>query len=81
LYKFLARYVNPGKTPEPFDVAIDTLLGNGDILHRLHYTKCEAIDFDWYLQDATWLYQFSGKQQEEIRERYTLYCTGFKMIP
>ncbi len=81
LYKFLSRYVNPGKTPEPFDVTIDTILGNGDILHRLHYTKCEAIDFDWYLQDATWLYQFSGKQQEEIRERYTLYCTGFKMIP
>jgi hypothetical protein len=81
LYEFLARYANPGKDPEPFDVAIDTVLGNGDILHRLHYTKCEAVDFDWYLQDATWLYQFSGKQQEEIRERYTLYCIGFKMIP
>ncbi len=81
LYEFLARYANPGKDPEPFDVAIDTVLGNGDILHRLHYTKCEAVDFDWYLQDATWLYQFNGKQQEEIRERYTMYCVGFKMIP
>ena len=81
MYEFLSRYVNPVKEPEPFDVAIDTVLGNGEILHRLQYTKCSAIDFAWYLQEANWVYQFSGKQQEEIRERYILYCIGFKMIP
>ena len=46
LYKFLSRYVNPGKTPEQFDVVIDTLLGTGDILYRLHYTKCYDINFN-----------------------------------
>ena len=81
MYEFLSRYVNPVKDPEPFDVAIDTVLGNGEILHRLQYTKCSAIDFAWYLQEANWVYQFSNKQQEEIRERYILYCIGFKMIP
>lgn len=81
LYEFLARYVNPGKEPEPFDVTIDTILGNGDILHRLHYTKCDARDIVWYLQDATWLYQFNGQQQEEIRSKYILECVGFKIIP
>jgi len=81
LYEFLARYINPGKEPEPFDVTVDTILGNGDILHRLHYTKCDARDFSWYLQDATWLYQFNGQQQEEIRSKYILECVGFKIIP
>ena len=81
LYEFFARYVNPGKAPEPYDVTIDTVLGSGEILHRLHYTKCETVDFSWYLQDATWIYQFSNEQQKEIRERYIIYCTGLSMIP
>lgn len=81
LYEFLARYVNAGKEPEPFDVTVDTILGNGDILHRLHYTKCDVRDIGWYLQDATWIYQFNGQQQEEIRSKYILECIGFKIIP
>ena len=81
LYEYFARYVNPGKSPEPYDVTIDTVLGSGEIIHRLHYTKCETVDFQWFLQDATWIYQFSNKQQEEIRERYIIYCTGLRFIP
>jgi hypothetical protein len=78
-YEFMSRYTNPGKTPEPFDVTLDTLLGDGSILYRLHYTNCDGVDFTWYLQGANWLYQFSNTQQEEIRERYGLYCEGFKI--
>jgi len=78
-YNFLSRYVNPGKAPEPFDVTLDTKLGNNSILHRIHYTNCEAVDFSWYLQDAKWLYQFSNKQEEEIRERFVLYCEGLRV--
>lgn len=81
LYEYFARYVNPGKSPEPYDVTIDTVLGSGEIIHRLHYTKCETVDFQWFLQDATWIYQFSNEQQKEIRERYIIYCTGLKFIP
>ena len=79
LYEFLSRYTNPGKTPEPFDVTLDILLGDGSVLHRLHYTNCEAVDFMWYRQGLTWLYQFSNTQQEEIRERYAFFCGGFKI--
>jgi len=78
-YEFLSRYVNPGKTPEPFDINIDTMLGNDSILHRLHYTNCDVVDIKWYLQQRTWLYQYSQKQQEEIRERYAVYCEGFRV--
>lgn len=78
-YEFLSRYVNPGKSLEPFDVSIDTVLNDGKILHRLHYTNCDAVDFSWYLQEATFFYQFSNEQRPEIRERYINYCEGFKI--
>jgi len=76
-YKFVSRYINPGKTPEPFDVYIDTVNGDGTTLHRLQYTNCDSVDFWWYLQQANWFYQFSQKEQDEIRERYIFYCEGF----
>ncbi|HUU49265.1 MAG TPA: hypothetical protein VMW55_10865 [Nitrosopumilaceae archaeon] len=79
VYEFLFRYVNPGKTPEPFDVNIDTVLGNDSILHRLHYTNCNVVDITWYLQQGTWLYQYTEKRQEEIRERYAVFCEGFRV--
>ncbi len=76
-YKFMSHYINPGKTPEPFDVNIDTINGDGTILHRLQYVNCDSVDFWWYLQQANWFYQFSQKEQDEIRERYIFYCEGF----
>ena len=76
-YEFVSRYINPGKTPEPFDVNIDTINGDGTILHRLQYVNCDSVDFWWYLQQANWFYQFSQKEQDEIRERYIVYCEGF----
>ncbi len=76
-YKFLALYINPGPAPAPFDVNIDTINGDGSILHRLQYVNCDAVDFWWYLQQANWFNQFSQKEQDEIRERYIFYCEGF----
>jgi len=76
-YEFLSLYINPGKPPAPFDVNIDTINGDGSILHRLQYVNCDAVDFWWYLQQATWFNQFSQKEQDEIRERYIFYCEGF----
>jgi len=78
-YEFLVKYVNSGKTPEPFDVTLDTILGDGSILLRFHYANCKLLDITWYLQQGNWLYQYSGKLQEEIRERYSMECEGFKI--
>jgi len=78
-YKFMSHYINPGKPPEPFDVNVDTINGDGTILHRLQYVNCDGVDFWWYLQDANWFYQFSQKEQDEIRERYIFYCEGFRI--
>lgn len=78
-YEFLSQYTNPGKDPEPFDVSIDIILENDEILHQIHYTNCDAVDFSWYLQEATFFYQFSNEQSPEIRERYINYCEGVKI--
>jgi hypothetical protein len=77
LYNFLARYVNPGKQPEPIDVDVDVLTGDGRILETLQYRSCSAIDFDWYTQDFSFLYQITNEIEEEIREKFTFYCDGY----
>jgi len=78
-YNFLARYVNPGKTPDPFKVDVDIFTGDGRIIETLQYRKCSAIDFDWYTQDVIFFYQISGKIEAEIRERYTFFCNDFRI--
>jgi hypothetical protein len=77
LYNFLARYVNPGKQPEPIDVDVDVLTGDGRVLETLQYRSCSAIDFDWYTQDFSFLYQITNEIEEEIREKFTFYCDGY----
>ncbi len=77
LYDFLARYVNPGKQPEPIDVDVEILTGDERVLETLQYRSCTAIDFDWYTQDLSFLYQITNEIQQEIREKYTFYCDGY----
>jgi hypothetical protein len=77
LYDFLSRYVNPGKQPDPIDVDIDVLTGDGRVLETLQYGSCTAIDFDWYTQDLAFRYQITNELKEEIREKFTFYCDGF----
>ncbi len=77
IYQFLSRYINPGKTPEPFDVDLTLLTGDGIILYTHKYTKCSAVDFDWYVQERTSYYGLSSIPLPEVRERYTNYCNGY----
>ena len=77
-YEFISRYVNSGKSPEPFDVSLDMLTGTGDILYENQYTNCGAIDFLWYLQQGAWVFQFSEAEDDgEIRKKYIFYCEGY----
>jgi len=79
IYQFLSRYINPGKTPEPFDVDLTLLTGNGTILYTHKYAKCSAVDFDWYVQEKTSYYGLSSIPLPEVRERYINYCTGYSV--
>jgi len=75
-YEYLIRYINAGKPPEPFSVNVDVITGDGTVLHTLKYTKCSALDFDWYYQEYIFFPTLTGVPNPEIRERYTVYCEG-----
>ncbi len=77
IYEFFARYINPGKPPEPFDVTVDVVTGDDTILYQLKYAKCSAADYDWYIQDFIFWFDISNMPNPELRERYTHFCTGF----
>ena len=77
MYDFLARYVNPGKQPEPIDVDVEVLTGDGRVLETLQYHSCTAVDFDLYSQEFSFLYQITNEIKSEIREKVTFYCDGF----
>ncbi len=77
LYNFIADYVNPGKQPEPIDVDVEILTGDGRILETLQYRSCEAIDFDWYSQERMFTFQITNEIDKEIREKATFYCDGY----
>ncbi len=76
LYELFTRYINAGKPPEPFYANVDVLTGDKTVLHTLKFTKCSAIDFDWYYQEFIFFPTLTGVPNPETRERYTLYCEG-----
>ena len=74
--RVLVGYINAGKPPEPFYANVDVLTGDKTVLHTLKFTKCSAIDFDWYYQEFIFFPTLTGVPNPETRERYTLYCEG-----
>jgi len=78
-YQFYSRYINPGKPPEEYDVTVDVVTGDDTILYQLKYAKCSAVDYDWYVQHFVFWYDISNAPAPELRERYTHYCTGFRV--
>jgi len=79
-YDMISRYYNPGKEPELFDVKIDVLSGNNIPIITVQYAKCKVTEQYQYLQDLIIVYQFSGLQEEEIRDRTVFYCSGLNIL-
>jgi len=79
-YELLQLYVNPGKTPEPFDSTIELVTGDGDILQTWEYRDCSLTDFDNFLQDSLLYFTMNGKKAtSEIRDRSEFECIGFSV--
>jgi hypothetical protein len=72
----LARYVNPGKDPELFDVTVDFVTGDGTILQSWLYSKCAMISWMPYMSDNWAFLRDTGKLVPEIREKSTYDCAG-----
>jgi len=81
MYKGIDRWMrNIGSTATPFDVAIDVVSGDGQIILTWEYNNCEPTGFGTFLQDVTFYYQFVDQEKSEIRERVTFVCAGAHLV-
>ena len=80
-YNFISQYYNPGKVkPQPFDVTIDIVTGDGSVIQSWEYSKCGLEDFNTYLQDNLLYFTMSGKKAtSEIRDKSSFECVGFSV--
>jgi len=76
-YSLLAKYVDPGKTPEPFDVAVDIVLGDNTVLQTWHYFDCQIIHYEVFLEDIIIIVKYNTSNPTEIRDTTGFECDGF----
>ena len=79
LYQLFSRYVNPGAIPEPFDVDVDVMTGDGRVLQTWQYDDCQRVDYQLFLDDAMLVYKFHEKWQSEMKDRSTFDCAGLNL--
>lgn len=78
-YKFVGSWMDNAKTLNKFHVDVDVLDGTGSIIQTWSFTKCEITSYGTYLQDATFIYQYSGVKDSEIRDRTNFSCVGVSL--
>ena len=76
-YQLMSRYINAGKIPEPFNVTVDVLTGDGTQIQSWEYTDCEVLEYKTYLEDTLFLGKFTDKFEKEFRDRTIFQCIGF----
>lgn len=75
-YKFVSDWMDRGSLLNKFNIDVDVLDGKGSIIQTWKFDKCEITSYGTYLQDTVFLYQFSGIQDSEIRDRTNFSCVG-----
>ena len=72
-------YINPDKIPEQFEVTIEMVSCDGEILQTWEYGKYEIKNYDVYLENGLPNYKFHERWQSEIRDRTFFDCGGLKL--
>ena len=75
-YEFVADWMDRGDLLNEFDVEVDVLDGTGSTIQIWEFNSCEVTSYGTYLQDTVFIYQFSGVQDSEIRDRTHFSCVG-----
>ena len=75
----IAPSINPGKIPEIFDVVVDLVSGDGDIIIKYNYEDCIVTNYQQYLMNSLITYKFTQKYNPEIRDTTSFSCSGFVM--
>lgn len=69
--------VNSGKKPEPFDVTVSVMTGDGNIIQKWQYPECAIIAYTPYLDENLAKLKFVGDFVSEIRDKIAFSCDGF----
>ena len=78
-YKIVARYINAGAKPEPIDVNIDLVAGDGSVIQTLKYAKCEISAYWAAVNDNKEQYRLGNIEGPEIREFTNFLCQGYSI--
>ena len=78
-YEFIADWMDRGDLLNEFDVDIEVLDGTGATIQIWEFNTCEIASYGTYLQDTIFIYQFSGVQDSEIRDRTHFSCAGIHL--
>ena len=78
-YDFISDWMDRGDLLNEFDVDVTVLDGTGAEIQTWAFTTCDITSYGTYLQDTIFIYQFSGEQDSEIRDRASFSCTGVNL--
>ena len=80
-YQGINNWLTQTTSPEPVDVQIDVLTGDGTILLSYEYADCDVIGYEPYLNDNFLAYKFTGQFKIEIRDKTSFECDGYHIDP
>ena len=78
-YDFVAKWMDSGNSLNEFDLAVDILDGTGAVIQTWDFQECEITGYGAYLHDTTFVYSYSGLQDNEIRDRTDFSCVGVSL--
>jgi hypothetical protein len=78
-YDYISDWMDRGDLLNEFDVDVDVLDGTGAVIQTWAFTKCGITSYGTYLQDLLFIYQYSGIQDSEIRDKTVFSCVGINL--
>lgn len=79
IYGLVDEYASPGPKPIPFEVTVEVVTGDGDILQSWQYRNCEILDYSTYVDSNKDTYRYGKSDKMEIREVTVFSCIGFTL--
>ena len=75
----VSTYINPERPLEPFDVTVDVLTGDDQILQKWLYKKCQFVDAKLLLVNSLATYKIHGGNEMEFRDYFDIECNGLRL--
>ena len=77
LYVGINNWESQKKTLSPFDVDVDVVSGNGNVIHTWKYNDCEPKNFYTTLEHNILFFPFTNQFGSEMRDFALLECRAF----